>query len=122
MDKEGRCSERESTVADGPQQIQIPTTWVGAEDVPVQFANAFAGVVAPGEIFLNVGSLVPPAIVGRTQEEREAQLRTITYIPVKPIARLGLTPDRLDELIRTLQETRTNYQDLMNAIQTQGGK
>ncbi len=104
---------------DAQQLIQIPTVWIGAEDVPVPFANVFVGVVAPNEIFLNVGSLVPPAITGATPEERETQARTITYIPVKPIARLALTPTRLDELIQTLQDTRTNYENLMKLVQTQ---
>ncbi len=52
--------ERESIVAEAPKQIELPTAWVGAEDVPVQFSNAFVGVVAPNEVFLNIGSFVPP--------------------------------------------------------------
>jgi hypothetical protein len=106
-------------VADAPKQVQIPASWVGAEDLPVQFANAFVGLVGPDEIFLTIGSYTPPATTG-TPEEREAQIRAITYIPIKPIARIGLTAARLDELIRTLEETRKNYENLMKAIQTGG--
>lgn len=104
-------------MADAPEQRQVPGVWVGAEELPVQFANAFLGVVGPNEIFLNVGAFVPPGILG-TPEEREAQARSITFIPIKPIARLALTPARLDELIGTLENTRRNYENLMKVIQT----
>lgn len=107
-------------MAEGPKQIQIPTVWIGAEDLPAHFANAFVGVVAPNEIFLNVGSVVPPAITGATEEERETQVRSMGFLPVKPIARLALTPARLDELIRTLEETRNNYKNLLSALGDQG--
>ena len=85
-------------MADAPQQFQVQGAWVGAEDLPVQFANAFVWVVGPNEIFLGIGASTPPAIVG-TPEEREAQIRGIGFIPIKPIARLALTPARLDELV-----------------------
>lgn len=92
---------------------QIPVVWVGAEETPVQFANAFLGVVQPDEIFLTIGSIVPPAISGETPEEREDQARQISFIQATPIARLGLTPARLDELVQTLQQTQENYARLM---------
>jgi hypothetical protein len=106
-------------MADGLNPLEVPASWIGAEDLPVHFANAFVGVVGPNAIFLNVGSLVPPTISGETQEQREAQARAITYVPVKPIARLALTPKGLDELIGTLEETRRNHQTLVSAIKDQ---
>jgi hypothetical protein len=92
--------------------ISLPLVWVGADDLPVNFVNQFLGVVQPNEIFLTVGSMVPPAILGDTLEEREATLRNITYVPVKPVARLGFTPARLRELIKVLQDTLSNYEQL----------
>jgi hypothetical protein len=109
-------------VAETPQQIQVPLAWIGAEDLPVQFANAFFGVVAPGEIILQIGSVVPPAIMGATPEEREVSARSVSFVQVKPVARLALTPARLDELIRTLEDTRNNYRTLMDAIDDGGAQ
>jgi hypothetical protein len=105
-------------VAEPLKQIQVPLAWIGAEDLPVHFANAFVGVVGPGEIVLQVGSVVPPAIVGATQEERNASVGSIGYVQVKPVVRLALTPSRLDDLIKTLEDTRKNYRTLMNALNT----
>lgn len=91
--------------------ISVPLVWVGAEDLPVQFLNQFIGVVQPNEIFLMLGSLMPPPIMGETVEERKAQAERVPFVPIKPIVRLGLTPERLKELIGVLQQTMDNYEE-----------
>jgi hypothetical protein len=103
-------------MADEPEQIEIGSAWVGADDLPVHFANAFTGVVGPNAIFLNVGSQVPPTI---ESEEDFEQLRTIGYLAVKPIARLALTPPGLDDLIEALENTRRAYRQLKSALDAQ---
>lgn len=90
-------------------EISVPLVWVGADDLPVHFVNQFLGVVQPNEIFLVLGSLVPPPIMGATVEERKAQVESVPFVPIKPIVRLGLTPERLQELIGVLQQTMKNY-------------
>ncbi len=106
-------------MTDDPTAIEIQGSWIGAEELPVHFANAFVGVVGPNAVFVNVGSFVPPTIMGDTAAEREAQAAALNYIPIKPIARFALTPGGLDELITALERTRTNYQDLRKVIEDQ---
>jgi hypothetical protein len=106
-------------MADGPQAVEVPLSWIGAEDLPVHFANAFAGVVGPNAIFFYIGSVVPPSITGATEEERQAQVSSLTYVPIKPVVRIALAPAGLDELISSLEETRKNYQNLTRVMQDQ---
>ncbi len=106
-------------MADKPTGVEVAASWIGLEDLPVHFANAFAGVIGPNAVFVNVGSLVPPSIVGTTQEQREAEARSISYVPIRPIVRLALAPKGLDELISSLEETRDNYKTLMKAMEDQ---
>lgn len=94
----------------GEGYVQLPAVWVGAEDLPVNFVNQFVGVVQPGEVFLNLGTVVPPTILGATDEERRAQVESLRFIQVKPVARIALTPDRLREFIQVLNETLANYE------------
>ena len=54
--------------------------------------------------------------MGATGEEREKQVRALTYVPIKPIARLALAPQGLDELIMALEDTRRNYRALSKAM------
>lgn len=56
------------------------------------------------EFVLNFGYMTPPVFL--TQEELEA----IDHIPINTIVRLGMTPDRLLELIMGLQGSYRNYQ------------
>ena len=93
--------------------VSVPLVWVGAEDLPVHFVNQFLGLVQPNEIFLMLGSLVPPPIIGETLEERKGQAESVPFVAVKPIARVGMTPDRLKELIGVLQQTLENYERAM---------
>jgi hypothetical protein len=80
--------------------------WVGAEDLPVEFANIFAALIAENAVFLNIGSLVPPVV------ETEEQLAAYRFIPVKPIARIALAPGNLDGLIETLENARREWNSL----------
>lgn len=98
--------------------VRVPVVWVGAEDLPVHFVNQFVGVVQPNEVFLTFGAIVPPAILGATEEERKQQAESIQFVQVKPIARLGLTPERLQELIKVLNTTLANYEKQQKALES----
>jgi hypothetical protein len=75
---------------DTPQPLELESTWVGADDLPVHFANAFAITLGPNAIFLNLGSQVPPAIESEADVER---LRSLGYLPGKANCPSGyLTP------------------------------
>lgn len=96
--------------------VQVPAVWVGAEDLPVEFVNQFVGVVHPGEVFLSLGTVVPPTIIGNTDEERKAQAESIRFVQVKPVARIALTPERLREFIGVLQQTMANYETMLQRM------
>lgn len=87
-------------------QPEPAPAWIGAEDLPVEFANTFFGTVGPNAVFVNIGSMVPPVI------ENEEALANMRFVPVKPIARIAMAPAGLDDLIRTLENTRSNYEEL----------
>lgn len=63
---------------------EIPVSWVGAEELPILYANQFVGQVHEDTFFLTIGQLVPPALIG-TPEEQAEQLEEIAYLPVKPL-------------------------------------
>lgn len=93
-----------------PEQINLEPSWVGTEDLPVHFANTFAGVVGTNAVFLDLGSTVPPAI------ESEEDLELMRFVPVKPIARIALAPGGLDDLIQVLQNLRRRHRALLKAL------
>lgn len=89
-----------------PEGIAVPVVWLGPEEVPILHANAFVSQFDPqtlDSLTLTVGQMTAPAIAAATPEEREEQIRQVAYVPVKPVVRLALTPDRARELVATLQ-------------------
>jgi hypothetical protein len=40
--------------------VQIPVVWVGADDLSVHHVNQFVSTVSPHEVFLTLGTIVPP--------------------------------------------------------------
>ena len=76
------------------QPPEIPTPWIGVEDLPVHFANAFSVAPAPNAIFLMLGSVSPLTSDNVSQ----------VYAPVRPIARVAIAPAALPELIAALNE------------------
>jgi hypothetical protein len=71
-----------------------PAAWIGAEELPVHFANAFGATAGPNAVFLLAGSMVPPEVEDGV---------SIPYVPVRPIAKLAIAPATVPFLIRALQ-------------------
>jgi hypothetical protein len=91
-----------------PEQLQIPVLWVGLDELPVMMANQLISQVGGDEITLAFGMITPPVLLG-SPEEQHAQAGRIGYIPVRPVARLGFTRQRLGEFIKVLSDTADNY-------------
>ncbi len=87
---------------------QVPLTWIGIEDVPILTINQIVGqALTREEYILTLGQVAPPVLLG-TEEQRRQQLEMITFAAVKPVARIGLTRQRVEELIRILTEILDN--------------
>jgi hypothetical protein len=91
-----------------PERIEIPIVWVGVEDARILFANQFLGQVEQQEIVLTFGQVTPPVLLG-PPERLAQQVERLGFIPVKTVARFGMTRARLEELIGVLQATARNF-------------
>lgn len=90
--------------------IEVPIVWVGADELPVLYANQFVAQVDRDEVFLTVGQMLPPPILGATEADRRESAKTVQYVPVRPVARLAINPARLQELISVLEITKENLE------------
>ena len=82
--------------------VTVPLLFVGAEELPILYANHFVIQYERDAFILTVGQLSPPILIGNESEQRE-QLEALSYVEVKTVARLAFTRGRLDELIGILQ-------------------
>ncbi len=87
-------------VTDQPQEeaIVVPVVWVGGDDLPTLTVNQFLVQVDGDEIYLTIGTMTPPALIGDTPEDLQAQALKIGYVPIRTVAKLSLSPRRLREL------------------------
>jgi len=92
------------------ETFEVPLVFVGAEDVPVLLGNNFIIQHQQDEFILSVGQFTPPILVG-TLEERERVAKEITHLPVKIVARVAMTRQRLVELIEILQTNLKTFDE-----------
>jgi hypothetical protein len=103
---------------DEGQQKGIPFLWLGPEDVPILFVNQFVSQFYHDAFIVTIGQTAPPPVVG-TPEEIAEQLEDVSYVPVKPAVRLGLSESAMRELIAHLQANLDQYEQ---AQQAKGGE
>jgi hypothetical protein len=85
-------------MGDEEDRVQVPVAWVGVDDLPVLAVNQILlQNTSPEEFLLIFGQLAPPILLGSDDEKRE-QLRMLNFAPVRPVVRLALTRQRIDEL------------------------
>lgn len=84
------------------QRLELPLKWIDFDAIPVLLANCFLVQHQPGEFVLSLGQLTAPPLVG-TPEDIKAQVTELTQVPIRTIARYGLTRDRVTELIALLE-------------------
>lgn len=81
---------------------QVPTIWEGAEDIPVVAVNQFhLQQNAEDGVLLMIGMLTMP-LLSADVEERQAQIASVAYVPIRTEARFMLTEHRARELSELL--------------------
>lgn len=87
---------------------EVSLAWENLDDVPVFFANQFICQFTLDEFVVSVGQMVPPPNLGDPDQGGQAD-----HIPVRALARVALTYQRLVELINVLQANREQYEQAL---------
>jgi hypothetical protein len=101
--------------------VALPIVWVGADELPVHFVNNFIVQVSSGEVFLTLGSVVPPPLVGSPEEQKD-QADRLGAVTVKPVVRAAMTPARARELHSNLGQIIAIYDRLQDLPATEKEK
>lgn len=92
------------------ERVEVPLFVIGAEDVPIMFSNLMVVQHEQREFIINFGQYAPPLTLG-PPERRLEQVKAMPYAPVKIVARIGLTPERMAELIDALQRNYNKWKE-----------
>jgi hypothetical protein len=86
----------------------IPIDWQVPDDLRSEYATNVLAQHGEHEIFLLFFQAQPPIIVGELAE-REEQLEALKGIPARCVAKVIISPDRLEEIIHLLQTQLEGY-------------
>ena len=92
-----------------PESKQVPIVVTGLEDEPILFANQFYIQHHQTEFILTFCQIQPPLLVGTPEQVRQ-QAEHVTSVAARAVARIGLTSQRMTELVRVLQENLQKYE------------
>ncbi len=99
-----------------PQQLDVPLSWIGYDDAPILYANQLLVQFQPeGGFVLALGQATAPPLIG-TPEQIAAQAAEIEFVPVRTLARFGMTRAKLQEVIAVLQANLENFDRLQAQI------
>jgi hypothetical protein len=87
--------------------VVIRAEFPDVSDEPMQFVNAFA-ISGDGQtFFLIVGQASPPILQGTIEQQRQqAQEALKKTLKIRPVAKLVMTLDKLNDLIIALTSAR----------------
>jgi hypothetical protein len=92
----------------------VPLHWIDFEGTPIHFANHFLVQHQPNEFVLTLGQVTGPPVVGTPEQIRE-QAREMSRVPIRTLARAGLTRERLVELIGILEATLREHDRVLGS-------
>ena len=110
-----------------PVEITVSVDWSKAAEAPTLHVNQFVGQVGtptaegnPDGVYLLLGSVRPPVIVGSDEEARRRAIDELKGgLKVTVHGCFHMSRERLDEMIRVLQTTAEHYDAAVEAARGQ---
>lgn len=87
----------------------VPVVWLDRDTEPILFANVILAQHVNDEFIISFGQASPPVLQGSEEERREA-LANLTAVPVKAVARIGVTPQRMREFVNVMWQNLERYE------------
>jgi hypothetical protein len=86
------------------ERVELPLIWEDSHELPILTVNHFILQRVGGtEFVLGLGTLDPPLIAG-TRAERQEQLKSVPYVPIRVVGRFGLSAGGVRGLARLLDQ------------------
>lgn len=89
---------------------QLPIEWHYPEGLKTGYATNFIVQHTEHEFYLSFFDFPPPILLG-SEEQKLEQLERLESVRPSAIARIAMTPDRMEELIEMLQDNLSKYRE-----------
>jgi hypothetical protein len=101
-------ADREQT--DGKQ---VPIERFFPEGLTSRFVNNVVVQHQNDSFIISFFEVIPPLILGDTEEERERILNSINSVKAECVARLIVSPQKMEEIIAAMSQNLQNYQKMI---------
>ncbi len=98
------------------RSLTVPLVLEGEERAPILFANHLLAQGLADEMVLTFSQITPPPMLGEITEE---QIQQIKSVPARVVARVGTTPERVEEFIKVLRSALTQQRRAVEELQRQ---
>jgi len=89
---------------------EIPIEWIIPEDTVTRYASNMVVQHTESEFIISFFETQPPIILG-TPDEAEALMSQLRSVRAKCVARVVVSPKRMEEFITVLQNNLAKYQE-----------
>lgn len=90
------------------KEIQLPVEWYYPEGMTSKHATNMVIQHEADEFYISFFEFVPPILLG-TQEMKEEMLASLDRVRATCVARITLTPKRVEVLIEALEQNYESY-------------
>ena len=96
----------------GGETSDIQLVWGDRDDAPILFSNLILAQNLRDDFIISFGQASPPILPEDEGKRREA-LEGIDFVPVKTIARIGMSAQRMREFVAVMQQNLERYEQEM---------
>lgn len=86
------------------------------EDLKTYFVSNIAIQHDPTAFFISFFEILPPLVVGDTEEETKRMLTSLDHVDATCVSRIILTPDKMREFLAAMRENYQKYEDLLKKL------
>ena len=105
IDKPEQVEVEDNEEVSRSDRIAVRVRLTEPEGATVQFVNHMTSQFTAEEFILTFAQVVPPTSAGLTIEE----FQQLTHVDAKVVCRIGLSPERMRQLIDILQSNYETY-------------
>jgi hypothetical protein len=97
------------------EEISAKINRIIPEELPLNFVNDIIIQHEPDFFMLSFFQLLPPAIIGDTDEEKLQIARSIKTIDSKCVARMVITPRKMRRFLEVISQNLQKYEEKMKS-------
>lgn len=107
---------RDREMAESMEHLSIPIKWDEVANAPTLFANHLLVQEDQHEFYLCFVDIAPPLLEGETDRERLEALHKVECVKARPVARIGIAAERLENIVTTLRDSLEKYRATQRAM------